>query len=222
MDGNGRWAKLRGKNRTFGHLEGVKTADKIISYASNVGIKFLTLYVFSTENWKRSKIEVEFLMNIFKKKLEEAIDRQKRNIKFRVIGEKEGVSNSILNLIHTLEEKTKLNTGMILNIAFNYGAQSEILNSFKLVINDLKNKKIDLESINKENFDNYLYTQNQPDVDLLIRTGGEFRLSNFLLWQVAYAELFFTKTFWPDFSEKDLESAILEFNKRERRYGGAD
>lgn len=220
MDGNGRWAKKLGKNRTFGHLEGVKTADKIISYAEKVGIKFLSLYAFSTENWERSQTEVEFLMQIFKKKLEEAIARQKkRNIKFKVIGEKTRISNNILNLIHTLEEKTKFNTGMTLNIAFNYGSKSEIINSIKLIVNNLENKKINLQDINQENFNNYLYTKNQPSVDLLIRTGGEFRISNFLLWQIAYAELFFTKIFWPDFSEKDLDNAILEFNKRERRYG---
>ena len=219
MDGNGRWAEMRGKNRTFGHLEGVKTADKIISYAEKIGIRFLTLYAFSTENWNRSKIEVEFLMKIFKKKLEEAISNQKRNIKFQVIGEKEKISNNIINLINILEEKTRLNNGMTLNIAFNYGSKSEIVNSVKLIVNNIKNQKINLENITKENFNNYLYTKNQPDVDLLIRTGGEYRISNFLLWQIAYAELFFTKTLWPNFSEKDFENAILEFNKRERRYG---
>ena len=219
MDGNGRWAEMRGKNRTFGHLEGVKTADKIISYAEKIGIRFLTLYAFSTENWNRSKIEVEFLIKIFKKKLEEAISNQKRNIKFQVIGEKEKISNNIINLINILEEKTRLNNGMTLNIAFNYGSKSEIVNSVKLIVNNIKNQKINLENITKENFNNYLYTKNQPDVDLLIRTGGEYRISNFLLWQIAYAELFFTKTLWPNFSEKDFENAILEFNKRERRYG---
>ena len=219
MDGNGRWAEMRGKNRTFGHLEGVKTADKIISYAEKIGIRFLTLYAFSTENWNRSKIEVEFLMKIFKKKLEEAISNQKRNIKFQVIGEKEKISNNIINLINILEEKTRLNNSMTLNIAFNYGSKSEIVNSVKLIVNNIKNQKINLENITKENFNNYLYTKNQPDVDLLIRTGGEYRISNFLLWQIAYAELFFTKTLWPNFSEKDFENAILEFNKRERRYG---
>lgn len=219
MDGNGRWAEMRGKNRTFGHLEGVKTADKIISYAEKIGIRFLTLYAFSTENWNRSKIEVEFLMKIFKKKLEEAISNQKRNIKFQVIGEKEKISNNIINLINILEEKTRLNNSMTLNIAFNYGSKSEIVNSVKLIINNIQNQKINLENITKENFNNYLYTKNQPDVDLLIRTGGEYRISNFLLWQIAYAELFFTKTLWPNFSEKDFENAILEFNKRERRYG---
>lgn len=219
MDGNGRWAKIQGKNRTFGHLEGIKTADKIISYAEKIGIKFLTLYAFSTENWNRSKTEVKFLMKIFKKKLEEAILNQKRNIKFQVIGEKEKISKNILNLIYTLEQKTRLNTGMILNIAFNYGSKSEIINSVKLIINNIKNKKVNLDNITKESFNNYLYTKNQPDVDLLIRTGGEYRISNFMLWQIAYAELFFTKIFWPDFSEQDLNNAILEFNKRERRYG---
>ena len=190
MDGNGRWAEMRGKNRTFGHLEGVKTADKIISYAEKIGIRFLTLYAFSTENWNRSKIEVEFLMKIFKKKLEEAISNQKRNIKFQVIGEKEKISNNIINLINILEEKTRLNNSMTLNIAFNYGSKSEIVNSVKLIINNIQNQKINLENITKEK-----------------------------LWQIAYAELFFTKTLWPNFSEKDFENAILEFNKRERRYG---
>lgn len=217
MDGNGRWAKLHGKSRSFGHLEGLKTVDKIISYASKLGIDFLTLYAFSTENWKRSKTEVEFIMKIFKNKLEEAIARQNRNIRFRFIGEKNGISDNIIELVHTLEKETENNSGMNLNIAFNYGAKAEIINSVNLILKDYKNNGT--LSIDEIKFENYLYTKNQPNVDLLIRTGGEFRISNFLLWQIAYAELFFCKTFWPEFSEKDFDTAIEEFNRRERRYG---
>jgi len=219
MDGNGRWAKSRGMIRSFGHAEGIKSVERIVSYSNKIGIKFLTLYAFSTENWNRSKSEVDFLMKIFKEKLTKLISDE-RNFKYRLIGKKERISKDIIDLSNALEEKTKFNDGINLNIAFNYGSKEEIIDASKKIARDYKSGVLEsLDSLNENNFNDYLYTHDQPDVDLLIRTGSEKRLSNFLLWQSSYAELVFVDTLWPDFSESDFDKCIEEFESRNRRFG---
>ena len=219
MDGNGRWAKSRGMIRSFGHVEGVKSVERIVNYSNKIGLKFLTLYAFSTENWNRSKSEVDFLMKIFKEKLHQLIS-DKRDFRYRLIGKKENISKDIIDLSNNLEEKTKFNDGINLNIAFNYGSRHELIDASKKIARDYKSGVLeDLDSLNENKFNDYLYTHDQPDVDLLIRTGSEKRLSNFLLWQSSYAELVFIDTLWPDFSESDLDKCIEEFSSRNRRFG---
>ena len=214
LDGNGRWAQKKGLPRNFGHKQGVETLIKISRYCSDIGVKNLTVYAFSTENWNRPKEEVEFLMNLLKEYFQ-GLDKnlRKRNIKLKVIGERTNLSKELLDIINFVEENSKYNTGMILNIAFNYGGKDEIVNAVKSMIND---KVI----ISKENIDKYLYTNESGNVDLLIRTSGEQRISNFLLWQIAYAEFYFTKVHWPDFSKKELNKAIEAYQNRDRRFGG--
>ena len=219
MDGNGRWAKSRGMIRSFGHAEGIKSIERIANYSNKIGIKFLTLYAFSTENWNRSESEIDFLMKIFKEKLNQLISNQ-RNFKYRLIGKKENISKDIIDLSDTLEEKTKFNDGINLNIAFNYGSKQEIIDASKKIARDYKSGILEnLNTLNENKFNSYLYTYDQPNVDLLIRTGSEKRLSNFLLWQSSYAELIFVNTLWPDFSESDFDKCIEEFNSRNRRFG---
>lgn len=214
LDGNGRWAQKKGLPRNLGHKQGVETLIKISRYCSDIGVKNLTVYAFSTENWNRPKKEVEFLMNLLKEYFQ-GLDKnlRKRNIKLKVIGERTNLSKELLDIINFVEENSKYNTGMILNIAFNYGGKDEIVNAVKSMIND---KVI----ISKENIDKYLYTNESGNVDLLIRTSGEQRISNFLLWQIAYAEFYFTKVHWPDFSKKELNKAIEAYQNRDRRFGG--
>lgn len=214
LDGNGRWAQKKGLPRNFGHKQGVETLIKISRYCSDIGVKNLTVYAFSTENWNRPKEEVEYLMNLLKEYFQ-GLDKnlRKRNIKLKVIGERTNLSKELLDIINFVEENSKYNTGMILNIAFNYGGKDEIVNAVKSMIND---KVI----ISKENIDKYLYTNESGNVDLLIRTSGEQRISNFLLWQIAYAEFYFTKVHWPDFSKKELNKAIEAYQNRDRRFGG--
>lgn len=214
LDGNGRWAQKKGLPRNFGHKQGVETLIKVSRYCSDIGVKNLTVYAFSTENWNRPKEEVEYLMNLLKDYfhgLEKNL--RKRNIKLKVIGERTNLSKELLDIINFVEENSKYNTGMILNIAFNYGGKDEIVNAVKSMIKD---KVI----ISKENIDKYLYTNESGNVDLLIRTSGEQRISNFLLWQIAYAEFYFTKVHWPDFSKKELNKAIEAYQNRDRRFGG--
>ncbi len=219
MDGNGGWAKSRGMIRSFGHVEGVKSVERIVNHSNKIGIKFLTLYAFSTENWNRSESEIDFLMKIFKEKLNQLIS-DKRNFRYRLIGRKENISKDIIDFSDTLEEKTKFNDGINLNIAFNYGSKQEIIDATKKIAQDYKSGILeDLNTLNENKFNSYLYTYDQPDVDLLIRTGSEKRMSNFLLWQSSYAELIFLNTFWPDFSESDFDKCIEEFNSRNRRFG---
>jgi undecaprenyl diphosphate synthase len=214
LDGNGRWAKKRGLPRSAGHKMGVETLIKITRYCSEIGIRNLTVYAFSTENWNRPKEEVDYLMSLIEEYFN-GLDKKlrKRNIKLKVIGEKNNLNEKLLKIIYDVEENSKYNTGMILNIAFNYGGKDEIVNAFKTMVND---KVI----INKETVDKYLYTSESGNVDLVIRTSGEQRISNFLLWQIAYAEFYFTKTLWPDFNKKDLNKAIDSYLNRDRRYGG--
>lgn len=214
MDGNGRWAKKRGLKRTAGHEEGAKTVRNITRHCSNIGVKYLTLYAFSTENWSRPKLEVEFLMkllqNWLKKELPEYLENK---IRFKAIGDLSRFSKPLQETIKQTEEKTSKGSKLTQILALNYGSQDEILRAIE------KLKQKDLE-ITKENFELCLDTAGIPDVDMLIRTSGEVRLSNYLLWQNAYSEMFFTNTYWPDFSSQDLDDIISDFNLRERRFGG--
>ncbi|WP_349290757.1 MULTISPECIES: isoprenyl transferase [unclassified Fusobacterium] len=215
MDGNGRWAKKRGLPRTFGHREGAASLRKVITHAAKLGVKYLTVYAFSTENWKRSKEEVSALMFLFKSYIKnEEKNIMENNIRFMVSGRTDNVSPALLKAIRALEEKSKNNTGLTFNIAFNYGGRAEIVDAVNRII------KSGVESVDEESFSKYLY-HDIPDPELLIRTSGELRISNFLLWQIAYSEIYITDTLWPDFDEKELEKAIEEFNKRDRRFGGA-
>ena len=214
MDGNGRWAKERGLKRTSGHEEGAKTVRKITSYCAKIGVKYLTLYAFSTENWERPKLEVEFLMKLLEKHLKNELEIYlKNNIRFKAIGDLSRFSKSLQKIIKETEEKTSKCTGLTQVLALNYGSKNEIIRAVKK-LNDLK-----LE-VNEQNLESCLDTAGMGDVDLLIRTSGEVRLSNYLLWQNAYAEMFFTQTYWPDFNESELDDILSDFSKRERRFGG--
>jgi undecaprenyl diphosphate synthase len=221
MDGNGRWASQRGLPRIAGHRAGVKSVQEIIKGAKESGVKILTLYTFSTENWKRPKYEVQALFKL----LENYIDTQadiltKNNIKLSVIGRLEGLPDGVRNKLNAMVDKTKDNTALTLNLALNYGARTEIVDAVRAVVNDCISKGIGPESIDEKNFSDYLYTKGLPDPDLLIRTSGEMRLSNFLLWQLSYSELYISKKLWPDFSKRDFLKAIKEYQSRQRRYGG--
>ena len=214
MDGNGRWAELRGKTRSFGHKEGAKTVRKITTFAVKKDIKFLTLYAFSTENWKRPKSEVDFLMKLLADFLKSELKTlMENNIRFLTIGDLSKFDKNLKKTIEEVKEKTKNNTSLTQILALNYGSHDEIVRACKDIVKD------NLE-ISKENIEKYLDTANIFPVDILIRTGGEKRLSNFLLWQSSYAELFFTDTLWPDFEENELNSIIDEFLKIQRKFGG--
>lgn len=214
MDGNGRWAKRQGKERPFGHKEGAKKVREITKHASKMGIKYLTLYAFSTENWNRPKTEVALLMKLLASFLKSEMALLiENNIRFEVIGDMSKLSSSLQQEILKAKEATNICTGMTQILAINYGAHDEILRA----VNKLLHVKSD---ITKEALEAQLDTAGIPPVDLLIRTGGDYRLSNFLLWQAAYAELFFTKTLWPDFSLEELETIVCEYEQTERRFGG--
>ena len=214
MDGNGRWAKERGLNRTSGHEEGAKTVRRMTQYCSDIGIKYLTLYAFSTENWERPKLEVEFLMKLLERYLKKELEVYlKNNIKFKAIGDLNRFSKSLQKTISDTEIKTSNCTGLTQVLALNYGSKNEIIRAIK------KLNEQNLE-VNESNLESCLDTAGMGDVDILIRTSGEIRLSNYLLWQNAYAEMFFTQTYWPDFSESELDDIISDFIKRERRFGG--
>ncbi|MDD2886714.1 MAG: di-trans,poly-cis-decaprenylcistransferase [Aliarcobacter sp.] len=213
MDGNGRWAKERGLNRTAGHEEGAKTVRKITSYCSDIGIKYLTLYAFSTENWERPKLEVEFLMKLLDRYLKKELSVYlENNIKFKAIGDISRFSKTLQNTIYETQNKTASCTGLTQVLALNYGSKNEIIRAIK------KLNESNLE-ITEENFETCLDTAGMGDVDILIRTSGEVRLSNYLLWQNAYAEMFFTQTYWPDFNESELDDILSDFSNRERRFG---
>nr|WP_240627279.1 isoprenyl transferase [Thermoflavimicrobium daqui] len=220
MDGNGRWAKKRGLIRTAGHAAGMKRVRDIIRAADEIGIKVLTFYSFSTENWKRPKEEVDYLMKLpvkfLKTDLQELIDR---NAKVQILGEKEKTPSFTQKALEEFEDKTKNNTGLIINFAINYGSRDEILRAIHHIIDDVKKGNIDKDDINEELMNRYLLTCGLPDPDLIIRTSGEIRISNFLLWQLAYSELFFTDTLWPDFTDILFYEAINDFQHRSRRYG---
>ena len=221
MDGNGRWAKKRGLPRSAGHKVGAETFRKITKYCSKIGIKYLTVYAFSTENWKRPADEVDFLMSLFEKYLEEALrDFQEENIKVVFLGDKSVFSPKLRSLIDEVERASENKTGMTLNIAMNYGGRDEIIRAVRLLAVDVCEGKIKSDEINAEEIKTRLYTSHQPDPELIIRPSGEYRLSNFLLWQSAYSELVFMNVLWPDFKEKDLEHALDEYAARNRRFGG--
>jgi undecaprenyl diphosphate synthase len=221
MDGNGRWAKKRALPRIAGHHEGMKVVRKTTMLANDLGIKYLTLYAFSTENWKRPKNEVEYIMKLPEEFLgtflPELIDN---NVQVKMMGYKDQLPLHTLNAIEKAVEQTKNNNGLILNFALNYGSRAEILEAVKKVLNDYQRGILKETDLDEENFSSYLMTANLPDPDLLIRTSGEIRLSNFMLWQLAYSEFWFTDVLWPDFSEEHLLEAIEAFQKRQRRFGG--
>ncbi|MFC7441716.1 isoprenyl transferase [Laceyella putida] len=219
-DGNGRWAKMRGLPRTAGHAQGMKRVREIIRAADSLGIKVLTFYSFSTENWKRPKDEVEYLMKLpiefLKTDLQELM---KRNVKVQMLGEKSKTPSATQQALIEFEEKTKENTGLILNFAINYGSRDEILHAIRQIIEDVQNGDIDKEQVNEQLMGQYLLTKGLPDPDLVIRTSGEIRVSNFLLWQLAYSELWFTDVLWPDFTDEIFYLAIEDFQRRSRRFG---
>ncbi|HJJ08286.1 MAG TPA: polyprenyl diphosphate synthase [Bacilli bacterium] len=218
VDGNGRWAKSIGKIRSYGHLKGYENLKKIINYVNdNLDIKYISLFVFSTENFKRSKDEVDYLMNLFKKGFKEEKDVYiKKNMKVVFSYKKEGLSKDIISIIEEVESSTKTNTGLVVNFCLNYGGRSEIVDACKKIIDD----KIDKNDITEDLFKDYLYNK-LPDIDLMIRTSGEQRISNFMLWSLSYSELYFTKTYFPAFTINELLEIIDDFNNRDRRYGNA-
>lgn len=221
MDGNGRWATKRGLPRSVGHKYGAQNFRKITRYISKTGVKILTLYAFSTENWKRPVDEVNILMRIFQQYLVDSLsDFREDDIKVVFIGDRSVFDNTMINLINETEKISKERQGMLLNIAMNYGARAEILRAVKSLCLDVKKNEIDIDNITEQDIQSRLYTANEPDPDLIIRTGGEYRLSNFMLYQAAYSEFYSTETFWPDFNEDSFNQAIIAFNQRNRRFGG--
>ncbi len=221
MDGNGRWAKKRNKPRHEGHKEGVKTLKKIVKASAKLEVESLTVYAFSTENWKRPKAEVDFLLTLMSRTIRKEMDELLENgIEIKFIGREDKLSKKLIDEFRYIENKSSHNSNLTLNIAFNYGGRSEIIDAAKEIAIDYCSGEIDIEKLKEENFSNYLYQDKLQDIELLIRTGGDLRLSNFLLWQSAYAELYFTEKFWPEFTESDLKKAIAEFKNRERRFGG--
>lgn len=220
MDGNGRWASRKGLPRSAGHKKGAEAVKEITQAAADLGIQYLTLYAFSTENWNRSKEEVDTLMNLLRDYLESDIKEiQDRGARIIFIGERSMLDNDIVRKMEQIERETADNSKFVLTIALSYGSRQEILSAVKKIANLCKKDEISLDDIDIKMFSDMLYTKDVPDPDLVIRTSGEQRVSNYLLWQIAYAELFFTNTLWPDFNKKELESIVKEFNSRERRYG---
>lgn len=221
MDGNRRWAKEKGLDTKLGHKAGAETLEKIASFANEIGLKYMTVYAFSTENWKRTKEEVGALMVLLGNYLDKFLNRESlRNVKIRVLGNIDNLDKGLKESINKIVEKSKNNTGLTLNIAFNYGGRDEIVRAVKNIAEKVKNNELSLEQIDEQLVSDNLYTANEPEPDLLIRPGGELRISNFLLWQLAYTEFLFIDKYWPDFSEEDLLEAIATFEKRNRKFGG--
>lgn len=221
MDGNGRWAKKRHLPRSAGHTQGAKVFRKIARYCSDIGVEYLTVYAFSTENWKRPDEEVNSLMRLFKEYLNEALrDFKDDSIVVRFIGDKAPFSKELQELMIKNEEESKSRDGMVLNIAMNYGSRDELVRAVKNISQNVKDGSMDIDKIDEATVSNFLYTANQPDPDLIIRPSGEYRISNFLLWQSAYSEFVIMNTLWPDFTTDDLDEAIRIFNNRNRRFGG--
>ena len=221
LDGNGRWATRRGMPRSMGHAEGCKTLERMVEVASDMGIRYLTVYGFSTENWKRSADEVGALMNLFRYYMKRIIKiAQRGNVRIRMIGEKSRFAPDIIAGIDEMEASTKDNTGMTFVIAINYGGRDEITRAVRHMMTDAKNGILAPEDVTEQTVASYLDTADFPDPDLLIRTSGELRLSNYLIWQCAYTEIYVTDVLWPDFSKEELERAIAAYNKRDRRFGG--
>ncbi len=220
MDGNGRWAQQQNLSRTQGHIAGVKRVEDIIDYAQEIGIKVLTLYTFSSENWNRPTNEVSTIMNIVTAVLNRKTKKLKGdNMRFGMIGREDGLPESALNAIKMVINETSKNTGLLINLAFNYGARQEILDAIKSISQSVKDGKLTTDDITEELFSRSLYTKDLPDPDLLIRTSGEKRISNFLLWQLSYAEFYFTEKFWPDFDIAEFENALMDYQNRQRRFG---
>ena len=220
MDGNGRWAKKRGMLRIFGHENGTKAVRETVENCAKLGIKYLTLYAFSTENWNRPKLEVETLMKLLITSLKKELPTlQKNNIRLNMIGNSAMLPENARKELFDVIEKTKDNSRMTLTLALSYGSREEIIHAVKQISEKVKDNTIAITDINEDIINQHLYTHDMPDVDLVIRTSGEERISNFLLWQIAYAEFYFTDVLWPDFREKDLHEAIINYQKRERRFG---
>ncbi len=220
MDGNGRWAKKRFLPRLVGHNQGVKTLKEIVRYSSDIGIEYLTVYAFSTENWARPKTEVNGIIKLLFDAMKEYINELiENNVKMKIIGDKETIPKNVMELFNDCENKTKNNTGMQFNIAFNYGSRQEMVHSVKEIAKLCLENKIDVNEINEKLIQENLYTKDMPDPDFVIRTSGEIRISNFLLWQISYSELYFTETYWPDFKKSEYKKALEEYQNRKRRYG---
>ncbi len=220
MDGNGRWAKKRFLPRIAGHKAGVEALKKVIRYSSEVGIDYVTVYAFSTENWSRPENEVKGILDLLVTAMNKEFDELIANdVKIKMLGIEENLPKKVKKAFHEAEEKTKNNKGLQFNIAFNYGSRKEILHSVKKIADLIKSQSIEINEIDESLFEEFLYTRNIPDPDLVIRTSGEVRLSNFLLWQISYAELYFTDTYWPDFNEEAYQKALDEYSNRKRRFG---
>ena len=220
MDGNGRWAKQQGENRIYGHYEGVNSVRDVVEGAGQAGVKFITLYAFSTENWNRPKEEVDALMELLVSTISMETEKlHKKNVRLQAIGNLDSLPPACLAELNESIDLTTNNTGLTLVLALSYSSKWEIINAIKQIAVDVKNGEIDSEEISEKNIENYLCTKNIPDPELMIRTSGEHRISNFLLWQLAYAEFYFTETLWPDFRKEDLFTAILNYQNRERRFG---
>jgi undecaprenyl diphosphate synthase len=217
MDGNGRWAKKRGLSRSVGHSAGANTFKSITRYCNKIGIKYLTVYAFSTENWKRPKDEVDAIMKLLKDYLIDSVNFKDENVKVKFIGDMSRLDSELVELIKKSERDSADATGLCLNVALNYGGRDEIVHAVRSMASS---GEIDLTNLSEEQLSEYLYTAGMPDVDLIIRPSGEYRLSNFLIWQSAYAEYWFTDKLWPDFSEKDIDNAVIAYASRDRRYGG--
>ena len=223
MDGNGRWARRRGLPRTLGHRAGIKSVRRVVEACVELKISVLTLYAFSMENWKRPQREIDMLMRLLSEFLEKEIEEMnEHNIRFTAIGRTEALPDFVQQRLERTVRATAKNTGLVLNLALNYGGRTEIVDAVRQIASEAKDDSLKPEEITEEFFSRYLYTRALPDPDLLIRTSGEMRVSNFLLWQISYSEIYVTKKFWPDFTKKDLEEAIREFQRRERRFGATE
>ena len=221
MDGNGRWAKRRGLPRTAGHAAGAKTFEKIVEYAGNMGIKIVTVYAFSTENWRRPKEEIDMLMSLLEDYLDNGLTRLAgRDVKIHFIGDESAFSEDFQRKLRHMEKATENNGGLLLNVALNYGGRREITLAVRKIAKLCAEGKLSAEDIDEKTIENYLDTSGQHDPDLIIRPSGEYRLSNFLMWQSAYSELWFNNVLWPDFSENDLRRAVHDYQRRSRRFGG--
>lgn len=220
MDGNGRWAARRKLPRSAGHSAGVESLREVVGASLELGIKFLTVYSFSSENWERPQDEVKFLLNLFLESLKKELEGlYNRGVRVSLIGERKNIPQKLLEAFENAERKTSKNKKLFFNIAFNYGSRKEILSAVKEIHRAAQKKDINIEKLDEKTFSDYLFTRGYPDPDLLIRTSGEYRISNFLLWQVAYTEFYFTRTLWPDFKEKEFLKAVYYYQKRNRRFG---
>ena len=224
MDGNGRWARMRGLERSEGHKAGAKTFRRIVEYCADVGIKHVTFYAFSTENWTRPENEVKALMKLFKEYLLEADERERENdirqSRIRFIGEREGLPKDLVRLIEKAEKQSNKYDKITVNVALNYGGRAEITHAVKEIAEKVKNSEMSVDDISENTISDFIYTSGQPDPDIIVRPSGEYRLSNFLTWQSAYSEFWFSDILWPDFTEKDVNDILFDYQKRNRRFGG--